>query len=81
MLELEVINQQIELLHAKSSSGIPLDFTEVKMLESLVRSKVLITAGNTATFEENPFADMSTETLKGYLENLNKETAGDQEPN
>ena len=81
MKELEVINQQIELLHAKSSSGIPLDFTEVKMLESLVRSKAVITESNTtSTSEENPFKDLTTETLKNYLENLNK-TVVDQEPN
>jgi hypothetical protein len=66
MRELEIITRQLQLLHTKSLAG-ALDLTDIKILESLVRSKLLIGQTPEDAGDENPFSDLAVEDLKRSL--------------
>ena len=66
MKELEIINKQIQLLDDKSRLG-ALELNDIKILESLVRSRMLIHQTPDESNTENPLSDLDVESLKRGL--------------
>lgn len=63
MKELEIIELEINRLHLKAKEG-PLDQESIRKLETLIKSKVLLTSKSTPIEEDNPFDGWDADTLK-----------------